>query len=61
MLNIEPTSTQETAEKSMAPVNENQIEEPDNGNPVWEEISPLIWRDAIYSEEVKDGMMGQLF
>lgn len=33
----------------------------DNGNPVWEEVSPLIWRDSIYSEEVKDSIMGKLF
>ena len=35
--------------------------EQDNGNPVWEEISPLIWRDSIYSEEAKDTCMGKLF
>lgn len=33
----------------------------DNGNPVWEEISPLVWRDSIYSEEAKDTCMGKLF
>jgi len=36
-------------------------EEQDNGNPVWEEISPLVWRDSIYSEEAKDSCMGKLF
>ena len=36
-------------------------QEQDNGNPVWEEISPLIWRDSIYSEEAKDTIMGKLF
>jgi len=36
-------------------------ENQDNGNPVWEEISPLIWRDSIYSEEAKDSCMGKLF
>ena len=36
-------------------------EEKDNGNPVWEEISPLVWREAIYSEENKDSCMGKLF
>lgn len=35
--------------------------EQDNGNPVWEEISPLVWRDSIYSEQAKDSCMGKLF
>jgi hypothetical protein len=33
----------------------------DNGNPVWEEISPLVWRESIYSEDAKDTCMGKLF
>ena len=36
-------------------------QEPDSGNPVWEEISPLVWRDSIYSEAAKDTCMGKLF
>ena len=39
----------------------SQDQEQDNGNPVWEEISPLVWRDSIYSEEAKDTCMGKLF
>ena len=35
--------------------------EQDNGNPVWEEVSPLVWRESIYSEEAKDSCMGKLF
>ena len=30
-------------------------------NPVWEELSPMIWRNAIYSEESSQNCMGQLF
>lgn len=39
---------------------DTQVEQ-DNGNPVWEEISPLIWRDAIYSDAEKESPMGKLF
>jgi len=59
MLNIEPTATAEINTKTSS--NNSDKEEADNGNPVWEEISPLIWRDAIYSDAVKDTMMGKLF
>lgn len=44
-----------------APQQQVASQEQDNGNPVWEEVSPLIWRDSIYSEEVKDSIMGKLF
>lgn len=30
-------------------------------NPVWEELSPIVWRNAIYSDEAIDNCMGQLF
>ena len=36
------------------------MQEVDN-NPVWEEISPLIWRNSIYSEEASANPMGKLF
>lgn len=28
---------------------------------VWEDLSPTIWRDSIYSEEARSNCMGQLF
>lgn len=28
---------------------------------VWEDLSPTIWRDSIYSEEAASNCMGQLF
>lgn len=59
MLNIEPSSQSEIHNKSNSGSDTQQ--EPDNGNPVWEEISPLIWRDAIYSDAVKESPMGILF
>lgn len=59
MLNIEPTATAEINTKTSS--NNSDKEEADNGNPVWEEISPLIWRDAIYSDAAKDTIMGKLF
>jgi hypothetical protein len=49
-------NVQKPADKKAA-TNQEQV----NGNPVWEEISPLIWRDSIYSEEAKDTIMGKLF
>lgn len=33
----------------------------DIDNPVWEELSPLIWRDSIYSDAMRNTPMGQLF
>lgn len=48
--------------ETTAPANQSTgSQEQDNGNPVWEEVSPLIWRDSIYSEEAKDSCMGKLF
>ena len=58
MLNIEPNQADLHQTKSTS--NDSQQEQ-DNGNPVWEELSPLVWRDSIYSEEVKDSIMGKLF
>ena len=60
MLNIEPT-TQADINTKTSSNNSDKEQEQDNGNPVWEEISPLIWRDAIYSEAAKDTIMGKLF
>ena len=37
------------------------VQKEDSSNPVWEEISPLIWRDSIYSDQVADSPMGKLF
>mmetsp|Transcript_17743 Transcript_17743/g.30047 ORF Transcript_17743/g.30047 Transcript_17743/m.30047 type:complete len:294 (-) Transcript_17743:130-1011(-) len=34
---------------------------PGNANPVWEELSPMIWRNSIYSEEASSNCMGRLF
>jgi len=28
---------------------------------VWEDLSPTVWRDSIYSEEAQNNCMGQLF
>lgn len=28
---------------------------------VWEDLSPTVWRDSIYSEEAQTNCMGQLF
>ena len=28
---------------------------------VWEDLSPTVWRDSIYSEEAQSNCMGQLF
>lgn len=60
MLNLEPASQNSTDLKTNSGANSDNQEQ-DNGNPVWEEISPLIWRDAIYSEAVKESPMGKLF
>lgn len=30
-------------------------------NPVWEDISPIVWRNSIYSEDAKTNCMGELF
>ena len=35
--------------------------EQNNDNPVWEELDPMIWRNAIYSDEAVSNCMGQLF
>lgn len=60
MLNIEPQTQSSDQVTKSSNVSEN-TQEVDASNPVWEEISPLIWRDAIYSEEAKDSCMGKLF
>ena len=36
-------------------------EEEGRSNPVWEDVAPIVWRNAIYSEEARDNCMGQLF
>ena len=28
---------------------------------VWEDLSPTVWRDSIYSDEAQTNCMGQLF
>lgn len=30
-------------------------------NPVWEELSPMVWRTAVYSDEAISNCMGDLF
>lgn len=55
MLNIEP------AQNNISGSGSDTQQDQDNGNPVWEEISPLIWRDAIYSDAEKESPMGKLF
>lgn len=30
-------------------------------NPVWENLAPNVWRDAIYSKEAETNCMGRLF
>jgi len=60
MLNLEPATQNSTELNTKGSANSDNQEQ-DNGNPVWEEISPLIWRDAIYSEAAKDSIMGKLF
>ena len=31
------------------------------GSPVWEQLSPLAWRDSIYSDQAKTNCMGVLY
>mmetsp|Transcript_35910 Transcript_35910/g.55136 ORF Transcript_35910/g.55136 Transcript_35910/m.55136 type:complete len:198 (-) Transcript_35910:469-1062(-) len=30
-------------------------------NPVWEELSPMVWREAVYGDNAVSNCMGQLF
>ena len=30
-------------------------------NPVWEEVDPMIWRNAVYSDDAMTNCMGKLF
>lgn len=53
--------TQVKIDTAAKPKADSGDQEPDSGNPVWEEMSPLVWRDSIYSEEAKESIMGKLF
>ena len=30
-------------------------------NPVWEELDPMVWRNAVYSDDAASNCMGKLF
>ena len=36
-------------------------EEQNDDNPVWEELDPSVWRNAVYSDDATTNCMGQLF
>lgn len=56
-------TTKEMLQEQPEILNSKTIDEDrkNDDNPVWEELSPIVWRNAIYSDEAVDNCMGQLF